>query len=141
MQLPEVARGQLRAGEHLAQCTYSDLTLVQTGVRGPAECTSVDGTFTCGEGCEVCPMGQACRYNSERSPTGLCANTFGACGEWPTRLACTNAADACVRPIRGAVDGFTDAQRHGMCLPLARCRAIAARFATTFRCDETLVTP
>jgi hypothetical protein len=141
VRLPAIASSMLGPGQRVSRCTYDDQTLVTAATTPPASCQSFDGTRTCGTGCEVCPMGQSCRFASERSPTGICAAFSTHCAEWPTRRACSAAGTACVRPIRGAVDGFTDQQRAGACVPLARCRAIAAAFASEYRCDESLAAP
>lgn len=141
LRLPAVASSLLAPGQRVSRCTYDDQTLVTAATTPPASCQSFDGTRTCGTGCELCPLGQTCRFASERAPTGICAAGSAHCAEWPTRSACSAAGTACVRPIRGAVDGFTDQQRGGACVPLARCRAIAAAFASEYRCDESLSAP
>jgi hypothetical protein len=138
LQLPAVVGATLGPGERLSRCTYDDQTVVTATTTAPARCQSFDGTRTCGEGCEVCPMGQYCRFASERVPTGICTEALTHCAEWPDRRPCMAAGTACVRPIRGTIDGFTDQQRAGACVPLARCRAIAAALGSEYRCDETL---
>ena len=129
-------------GAQLPQCWYSDATLAVTGVAPPARCLT-SPLPTCGTGCAPCPADNFCMYESERYPTGVCLITSASgtarsepCGG--RAGGCHRLGDACLKPVRGTVDGWRDTDRWGTCVPVDACQGVAAALPDGYRCDPTL---
>lgn len=105
----------------------------------PGNCPVVEGITLCGGTCTPCPAGTICTSRSPRHPYGFCTEpldiSLDACrldGSGPGPGVC-NPKKACFTfAVEPAAQPLAD--RHGVCLPLDECHALAAGLPGGGRC-------